>query len=81
MQFLVFIAIIVGIWYGMRWLQNAGASQPGGRGDPQRSRDAQRARAMPRATDMTACPRCGSFVPSDFPASCGRRDCPYPGVG
>jgi hypothetical protein len=34
-----------------------------------------------RTTDTIACSRCGTYVPSEFPTACDRRDCPFPGVG
>jgi len=82
MKFLVFIAILVSAWYVMRWMQNV---------EVERRLRAERAAyrstgAHPRArrvrtTDTIACSRCGTYVPSEFPTACDRRDCPLPGVG
>lgn len=79
MKLLVFIALVLAGWYLLRWLQApTPARKPRDRG----SEDSGAGhKAQPRATDLAACPRCGSWVPAEFPVSCGRRDCPYPGVG
>jgi Carlavirus putative nucleic acid binding protein len=77
MKFLVFIALVVLGWYGMKWLQQAGtALRQNGRQNGQQ----QNAKAM-RAMDTTVCQRCGTYVPAEFPTACDRRDCPFPGVG
>jgi hypothetical protein len=87
MKFLVFIVIVVSLWYVMRWIQIESTRRMRDRGAPRQDRQPRqdestgRQRPAMRATDMTACPRCGSYVPSEFPVACGRRDCPYPGVG
>ncbi len=82
MKFFVFIAIVVSLWYVMRWVQQESARRLRDRDRPRpQGRSTDRQRPAPRATDLTACPRCGSYVPAEFPVSCGRRDCPYPGVG
>lgn len=78
MKFFVFIAILVTLWSVMRWVQQVmqvgRLRQAGGRSRTNR-------RAVPKATDLIACKRCGSYVAAEFPVSCGRNDCPYPGVG
>lgn len=73
MKFFVFIAIVVSVWYIMQWMQRVEASR---RHEVQR-----RSGKLARATDTIACPRCGTYVPADFPTACDRRDCPFPGVG
>ncbi len=88
MKFLVFIAIVVAAWYGLRWIQEAESArrqlrqrQERGRGQkPWRGAGAEPDRRM-RATDTVSCSRCGAYVPSDYPTACGRADCPFPGVG
>lgn len=78
MKFFVFIALVVSLWYVMRWIQQAEAA----RRLHARDRSAgSRQGTMTRATDMKDCPRCGAYVPAEFPTSCGRQDCPFPGVG
>ncbi len=80
MKLIVFIALLVSFWYGMRWVQNAGAALMREREARRRAAAGERPRVQ-RATDLVACPHCGSYIPAEFPSSCGRRDCPYPGVG
>ncbi len=73
MKFFVFIALVVLGWYGMRWLQQAGMAL--------RQNNQPRSGKAMRAMDTTACQRCGTYVPAEFPTACDRRDCPFPGVG
>lgn len=82
MKFLVFIAILVSGWYVMRWMQQAEVERRlrAGRSAGRRTGKAAQPRQM-RATDTVVCPRCGTYVPSEFPSACDRRDCPFPGVG
>jgi hypothetical protein len=73
MKFFLFIAIVVSAWYVMQWFQQAEAT---------RRRNVQQRSGKPiRAMDTIACKRCGTYVPSEFPTACDRRDCPFPGVG
>jgi hypothetical protein len=88
MKFLVFLTIVVAIWYVMRSIQRANAIRR-----TQRAADRSpfpatenpyapgRRRTAPRATDMTPCPRCGAYIPADFPTACAREDCPFPKAG
>jgi hypothetical protein len=80
MKLIVFIGLLVSFWYGMRWIQNAGAALLRER-ETRRSGNPNAQRAVKRATDLVACPRCGSYIPAEFPSACARRDCPYPGIG
>jgi hypothetical protein len=82
MKFLVFIAILVSAWYVMRWMQQAEVERRvrADRAAHRRTGAPPRARQV-RATDTVACARCGTYVPSEFPTACDRRDCPFPGVG
>ncbi len=83
MKFLVFIVLVVGSWYLLRWAQQAEAARRILR-DQQRRRDGRggwRQGPGMRTTDTTICSRCGAYVPTEFPVSCGRNDCPYPGIG
>lgn len=82
MKFLVFIAILVSAWYVMRWMQQAEVERRvrADRATDRRTGAQQQARRV-RTTDTVACPRCGTYVPTEFPTACDRRDCPFPGVG
>lgn len=82
MKFLVFIAILVSAWYVMRWMQQAEVERRvrADRATYRRTGAQQQARRV-RTTDTVACPRCGTYVPTEFPTACDRRDCPFPGVG
>jgi hypothetical protein len=79
MKFLLFISIVVSLWYVMRWIQQAEQSRRL-REDRSAGRAHAARRAM-RATDTIICPRCGTYVPAEFPSACARTDCPFPGVG
>jgi uncharacterized protein len=81
MKFLVFIVLVVSLWYVMRWIQEAAVSRRVDQRSADRATGSPRQQTVPRATDMKACSRCGAYVPAEFPTSCGRQDCPYPGVG
>jgi len=81
MKFLVFLAIVISIWYAMRWLQQAEVNR---RVRQNQSNDNSRStmfRKSARATDTVVCSRCGAYVPAEFPTACSRGDCPFPGVG
>jgi hypothetical protein len=81
MKLFVFLAIVVSLWYVMRWLQQAEVNR---RVRQNRSNDNSKRssfRNTTRATDTIVCPRCGAYVPAEFPTACDRSDCPYPGVG
>jgi len=77
MKFIVFIALLVGGWYVLRWFQQFEISRkPQQQGGNQRGGIAQR-----QATETIACTRCGTYVPAEFPTACDRTGCPFPGVG
>jgi len=80
MKFFVFLAIVVSLWYVMRWFQQAETER---RLRQSRSSDRAKrtARKVARATDTIVCVRCGAYVPADHPTACERSDCPFPGVG
>lgn len=60
-KLLVLVLIVVGVWYGYKWLtRGASAKRNGGR----------RGSGTPQASDLTACPACGTYVPD------GLRECP-----
>ena len=82
MKFLVFIAILVSAWYVMRWMQQFEVERRLRAERAAHRRTGAQPRARPvRATDTVVCSRCGTYVPSEFPTACDRRDCPFPGVG
>ncbi len=88
MKFLVFLTIVVAIWYVMRWTRRADAIRRAERPTRRAPFPAtenpyapDRRRAVPRATDMILCARCGAYIPADFPTACVREDCPFPGAG
>lgn len=67
-KLLVIVLVAAAIWYGYKWLTRAAsADRDGGR----KGSDA------PRASDLTACPACGTFVPAGLKeCPSGRPDCP-----
>ncbi len=73
MKLLVFIALVVLGWYGVKWLQQAGTAL--------RQNGRQQSGRTMRTMDTTVCRRCGTYVPAEFPTACDRRDCPFPGIG
>ncbi len=78
MKFLLFLLIILAVWYGMRWLQQAEVSR---RLNEQRADDrraGRKTKRTARAVDTIACPRCGSYVPANNATACNRGDCPFP---
>jgi hypothetical protein len=82
MKFFAFIIIVVALWYVMRWIQQAETARRILRDQQQRrTGGGARPASRMRTTETMACPRCGTYVPSEFPISCGRADCPYPGIG
>ena len=80
MKLFVFLAIVVSLWYVMRWFQQVESERRLHR-DRTRERGDPTARKVPRATDTIVCVRCGSYVPADHPTACEKKDCPFPGVG
>jgi hypothetical protein len=76
-KLLLLILVVVGLWYGVRWMarvqrvlerQERKAEQQPGRAP---------ARAEPKlaAEDMQRCPVCATFVTGT--SSCGKAGCPY----
>ena len=64
----LFILVVVGVWFGMRWLHSAP------------TRIVRRREAPPRQSaiqDLVACRICGAYVAADA-AGCGKPDCPQP---
>ncbi len=69
-KLLVLAAIIAAVWYGFKWIsryqqvQQSKGGKAGGR--------------INATAEMTACPKCGTYVVADVARSCEREDCPYP---
>jgi hypothetical protein len=80
MKILVFLVLLVAGWYFLTWIQQLGAAARQGRRRTTDRRGNGAQRTM-RATDTMICKRCGTYVPSEFPTACDRKDCPFPGVG
>lgn len=68
-KLVLLILVIVGVWYGYRWLNRAARELP-------RRRSAPRRPAI-HAEDLTACGVCGAYVAAGAPG-CGRPNCPRP---
>ena len=73
MKFLIFIIITVSLWYVMRWMQQAEVTR---RARQQRSASPPHARKAMKATDMTRCARCDTYIPVNSASACARTDCP-----
>jgi uncharacterized protein len=85
LKFLLLILILLGVWYGFRYVNRPQGDKrrppqapprAGAGGD--RGAAPSQGQPQPRAEDMTACPVCGTYVAESTARSCGRGDCPYP---
>lgn len=69
-KLLVLAAIIAAVWYGFKWVSRYNQVQ---QSKAKKAKDD----VLP-ASEMTACPQCGTYVVADEARSCDREDCPYP---
>lgn len=76
-KILVLAIAIAAVWFGFRYFtalgQAARERQEAGGPAP---RSARKPAALD-AEEMTACPRCGTYVSASKPGACSRVDCPY----
>jgi hypothetical protein len=71
-KFVLILAVILAVWYAMRWL-NRGASVAARRRQPPPG-----PRPQPAIEDLVACRVCGAYVAAGARA-CGKAGCPQPG--
>ena len=72
-KILVTAAIILGVWYGFKWLGNRQKIQEqAGRDRVHKGGGAsKKGPDRPEIEDMVQCPDCGSYVPDDGRHKCG----------
>jgi uncharacterized membrane-anchored protein len=69
----VVVAVILALWYGLRWLNRAPSNLMRRRPEPAPQGPAGNA----AIEDLVACGACGTFVATSARA-CGKPDCPQP---
>jgi hypothetical protein len=77
-KILVLAIAVAAVWFGFRYFTALGQAvrQRQEAGNSPRRKTARQPAALD-AEEMTACPRCGTYVSAAKPSACSRVDCPY----
>lgn len=76
-KLLLLILLILGVWYGYKYMGRVEAVRRALREELQRRHKAQAPPRSIEAEDLSKCPVCGAYVAAKSAGNCGRADCPW----